>query len=68
MVCVDAAYKQHGQQAGNFHSGSPFSADDHDRLLLLAASHKRSAATEIRWAVRKWLVEHVPEVAIAGQA
>ena len=43
------------------------SADDHDRLLLLAASHERSAAAEVRWAVRKWLDEHVPAIAVAGQ-
>jgi plasmid stability protein len=43
------------------------SADDHERLLLLAASHERSAAAEVRWVVRQWLDENVRSVAFAGQ-
>ena len=43
------------------------STDDHDRLLLLAANHERSASAEVRWAVRKWLDEHGPAVTVAGQ-
>ena len=33
---------------------------DHQRLLQVAASHERSVAQEVRWAVRQWLDQHAP--------
>ncbi len=39
---------------------------DHQRLLRIAARHERSAAQEVRWAVRQWLDQHEPLSAQEG--
>jgi plasmid stability protein len=40
---------------------------DHARLMLLAASHERSAAAEIRWAIRQWIDRHEQTAVTAAE-